>query len=131
MLLSLICTYIADKPLHQMLHWTHLKICELIVLPLVHFFFKHLESWMEEDNSFCSSNQVSNLKACSLGRSSSQSNPLIHSSCSIILIHIIYGDINPKLSNKVAIFFNSKRFIYPVPSSSEIDLYVNISSFAF
>ena len=43
----------------------------------------------------------------------------------------MYGGKNPNGSNKVVIFFNSKRFVYPVSSSSEIDLYVNTSSFAF
>ena len=39
------------------------------------------------------------------------------------------GDKRTSGSNKVAIFFNSKRFVYPAPSSSEIDLYVNTSFF--
>ena len=32
-----IFTCIADKPLHHMLHWMHLKICEWIFLSLVRF----------------------------------------------------------------------------------------------
>ena len=46
-------------------------------------------------------------------------------------MRIMYGGKNPNGSNKAVIFFNSKRFVYPVPTSSEIDLYVNTSSFAF
>ena len=46
-------------------------------------------------------------------------------------MRIMYGGKNPNGSNKAVIFFNSKRFVYPVPSSSEIDSYVYTSSSAF
>ena len=94
------------------------------------FFFKCLENWID-NNSFSSSNQISPLTACCPGRTSSQPNPFLHSSCSIIFMRIMYGGKNPNGSNKAVIFFNSKRFVYPVPSSSEIDSYVYTSSFAF